>query len=116
MTVRYNIIIYLIGEGFKNILKNKKSTASSLTIMCMVMLVFGAFFIIGENINYIMNNVEEAQAVQVFFENDVTDEEAQEIGEKINKIDKRIDRINRNIHIIAKKNNMKIKRINQHRI
>lgn len=84
--MRYNIISYLIGEGFKNIFKNKKSTASSLAIMCMVMLVFGAFFIIGENINYIMNNVEGAQAVQVFFEKDVTDEEAQKIGEEINKI------------------------------
>lgn len=84
--MRYNIITYLIGEGFKNILKNKKSTASSLAIMCMVMLVFGAFFIIGENINYIMNNIEDAQAIQVFFEDDVTDEEAKSLGEQINKI------------------------------
>ena len=85
--MKYNIVSYLIGEGFKNILKNKKSTASSLSIMCMVMLVFGAFFIIGENINYIMNNVEGAQAVQVNFKDDVTDEEAKVIGEQIKKIE-----------------------------
>ncbi len=84
--MKYNIVSYLIGEGFKNILKNKKSTASSLSIMCMVMLVFGAFFIIGENINYIMNNVEGAQAVQVNFKDDVTDEEAKVVGEQIKKI------------------------------
>ena len=84
--MRYNIITYLIGEGFKNIFKNKKSTASSLAIMCMVMLVFGAFFIIGENINYIMNNIEDAQAIQVFFKDNVTDEEARSLGDQINKI------------------------------
>ena len=84
--MKYNIVSYLIGEGFKNILKNKKSTVSSLIIMCLVMLVFGAFFLIGENINYIMNNVENAQAIQVFFKKDVTDEQAQKAGEIINKI------------------------------
>lgn len=84
--MRYNIIGYQISEGFKNIFKNKKSTASSLVIMCMVMLVFGAFFIIGENINYIMNNVERAQAIEVFLDEDITDEEAKNIGERINKI------------------------------
>ena len=76
MTVKYNIISYLIGEGFKNIIKNKKSTASSLAIMCMVMLVFGAFFIIGENVNYIMNNVEDAQAIEVFLDEDISDEDS----------------------------------------
>ena len=85
--MKYNIISYLIGEGFKNIIKNKKSTASSLAIMCMVMLVFGAFFIIGENVNYIMNNVEDAQAIEVFLDEDITDEDAKKLGEKINKID-----------------------------
>ena len=84
--MKYNIITYLIGEGFKNIFKNKKSTISSLAIMCMVMLVFGAFFIIGENINYIMNNIEDAQAIQVFFKDNVTDEEAKSLGNQINKI------------------------------
>lgn len=84
--MRYSIIGYLVGEGFKNVIKNKKSTASSLAIMCMVMLVFGLFFIIGQNVNYIMNNVESAQAVQVFLKKDVSEEESKNIGEKIKKI------------------------------
>ena len=84
--MKYNIVSYLIGEGFKNILKNKKSTASSLVIMCLVMLVFGAFFLIGENNNYIMSNVENAQAIQVFFKKDVTDDQAKKVGDIINKI------------------------------
>ena len=51
MIVRFNVINYWISEGVKNLFKNKKSTMSSLMIMCATMLVFGLFFVIGENIN-----------------------------------------------------------------
>ena len=60
MIVRFNVINYLIGEGLSNVFKNKKSTMSSLMIMCATMLVFGLFFIIGENINAFVENVAEA--------------------------------------------------------
>ena len=83
MTVRYNIIGYLIGEGFKSLIKNKKSTFSALIIMCLCMLVFGIFFMIGENINHIMDTVQEAQGMQVFIKVDVTNARMTEIGQKI---------------------------------
>ena len=44
MIVRFNVISYLIGEGLSNIFKNKKSTISSLMIMCATMLVFRIVF------------------------------------------------------------------------
>ena len=46
MIVKYSVLGYLIGEGFRNVLKNKKSTAASLMIMCATMFVFGIFFLI----------------------------------------------------------------------
>ena len=49
--MRYSIFGYLIGEGFRNIFKNKKSTMASFIIMCATMFVLGIFFIIGENVN-----------------------------------------------------------------
>ena len=61
MTVKYNSIGYLIGEGFRNVFKNKKSTGASLIIMCMAMLIFGIFFMIGENVNHIMSTVGETR-------------------------------------------------------
>ncbi len=85
--VRYNIISYFIGEGFRNIFKNKKSTVSALTTMCLCMLVFGMFFIISENINNIMNTVEDAQGMTVFFKSSVTGEKVQEYGTKISKLE-----------------------------
>ena len=84
--MKFNIVGYLIGEGIRNTFKNKKSTLSAMLVMCISMLIFGLFFILGENINHIMGNVEDAQAIQVFIEN-VTDEEIETIGEQIKQID-----------------------------
>ena len=87
MTVRYNIMGYLIGEGFKNVLKNKKSTGAALVIMCMAMLMFGLFFILGENINQIMDQVESEQGIQVYLEIGTTEEEEKDIETKIRAIE-----------------------------
>ena len=74
---------YLVGEGFRNTLKNKKSTGAALIIMCMAMLMFGLFFILGENVNYVMNQVEAEQGMQVFLETGVTQEEIDHIRKEI---------------------------------
>ena len=79
MTLKYNIFSYLIGEGFRNVFKNKKSTAASLMIMCATMIIFGIFFIIGENINYFIAEIESAQGIQVYINNDANEDEIKEI-------------------------------------
>ena len=84
--MKYNILGYLIGEGFGNVFKNKKSTGASLMIMCATMIIFGIFLILGENINHFVEEVESAQGIQVFIENDATEEQAEQLGENIRKI------------------------------
>ncbi len=81
--MKYNILSYLIGEGFKNVLKNKKSTGASLMIMCATMIIFGVFFMIGENINHIMSELEMQQGMQVFIKDEVTEKGVTELGDKI---------------------------------
>lgn len=83
MIVRYNVVGYLLGEGFRNVFKNKKSTIASLCIMCATMLIFGFFFCIGENINHILDTIEGAQGISVFIKNDTSEERIKEIGEEI---------------------------------
>ena len=85
--MRYNGFIYLISEGFSNVLKNKKGTMSSLITMICTMFMFGVAFAIGENVNYIMNQVQQEQGIEVFILNDATDEEVTKLGENIKKID-----------------------------
>ena len=87
ITVKFNIVSYIIGEGFGNVFKNKKSTFSAMLVMCISMLVFGVFFMIGENVNHVMKTVESSQEIQVFIKNDATGEEIQEIGEQIKAIE-----------------------------
>jgi cell division transport system permease protein len=87
MIVRYNIIGYLLSEGFKNVLKNKKSTGASLMIMCATMLIFGLFFLIGENVNYIVKEVESEQGMQVFMYKDATEEQIEKLGNELKSLD-----------------------------
>ena len=85
--MRYNVISYLIGEGFGNVLKNKKSTVISITTMCLTMLLFGTFFILGENINHIVKSIEQQQGMQVYIDKTATSEEVSMVEQEIRKID-----------------------------
>lgn len=73
--MRYNGLSYLIGEGFKNIFKNTKSTVISIITMICTMFLFGIFFAIGVNINSILEQVQLKQGMEVFIWDDVTDEQ-----------------------------------------
>ena len=85
--MKYSILGYFIGEGFSNVFKNKKSTGASLMIMCATMIIFGIFLILGENINHFVDEVESEQGISVFVKNEATQEQIEELGEKIRAID-----------------------------
>ncbi len=85
--MKYNIFGYLIGEGFSNVFKNKKSTGASLVIMCATMIIFGVFLILGENINHFVDNLKADQGFSVFIKVDATQEEIDKVGEEIRAID-----------------------------
>ena len=81
--MKYNVIGYFISEGFRNVFKNKKSTFSCLGIMCVTMLMFGAFFAIGKNITHMVENVEDSQAIRVFFVNEASEEDIANLKDDI---------------------------------
>ena len=85
--MRYNGVTYLISEGFSNVFKNKKSTMTSLITMICAMFMFGAAFAIGENVNYIMKQVQQAQGIEVFILNDATDEQINTLETNIKNLD-----------------------------
>ena len=85
--MRYNGFLYLISEGFSNVFKNKKGTMTSLITMICAMFMFGAAFAIGQNVNYIMKQVQQEQGIEVFILNDATDEEVTKLGENIKNLD-----------------------------
>ena len=67
MIVKYNRLGYIIGEGFSNVFKNKKSTMASIIIMCATMIIFGLFLIIGENVNHFVDNLKLQQGFQICY-------------------------------------------------
>lgn len=85
--MKYNILGYLVGEGFSNVFKNKKSTGASLIIMCATMIIFGIFLMLGENINHFVDDIKAEQGFQVFLKTDATEDEIQTAKEKIWSID-----------------------------
>lgn len=85
--MKYNILTYLIGEGFANVFKNKKQAATSFGTMCVIMIFFGICFIVVGNFNHFIKQVESQQGIQAYIVNDATDEETKEIGQKIQELD-----------------------------
>ena len=85
--MKYNRLGYLIGEGFSNVFKNKKSTGASLMIMCATMIIFGIFLILGENINHFVQQVESAQGIQVFIKSEATEQDIEKLEEQIRNVD-----------------------------
>lgn len=85
--MKHSIFGYLLGEGFRNVFHNKKSSGASLAIMCATMLIFGLFFMIIENLNNAVATIESQQGMQVFIKEDTTDAQMTKLGEQIKQID-----------------------------
>ena len=81
--IKYNVLTYLIGEGFSNIFKNKKQAATSFGTMCVIMIFFGICFILVGNFNHFIKQVESEQGIQAYIVNDATDEEIKVLEEQI---------------------------------
>lgn len=81
--MKYNVLTYLIGEGFSNIFKNKKQAATSFGTMCVIMIFFGICFILVGNFNHFIKQVESEQGIQAYIVNDATEEEIKVLEEQI---------------------------------
>ncbi len=84
--MRFNVVSYLIKEGFKSTFKQKKMTGASIIIMCATMFIFGLFFVIGENVNSVITQIESQQGIQIFIDEDATDAEIETLGNQIRAI------------------------------
>lgn len=58
---------------------------ASVATMAACIFMFGLFYIIVTNFSATVHSIEEGVSVTVFFENDATDVQIRDIGEKINK-------------------------------
>ena len=85
--MRFTTFIYSIGQGFKNIKRNKMFSLASIATMAALIFLFGLFYAIVANFNHIVKSAEEGVAITVFFKEDTTEEDIKRIGEDLEKRD-----------------------------
>ena len=81
--MRISTVGYVGKQGVKNIWRNKMFSLASIATMSACIFLFGLFFSIIVNFQYIIRTAEEGVAITVFFDEDVTDEQKREIGEQL---------------------------------
>lgn len=85
--MRISTVGYSMKQGVKNIGRNKLFSIASIATMAACIFLFGLFYSIVVNFNYIVEKAEEGVAITVFFEEDATDEQKEEIGEELKNAD-----------------------------
>ena len=81
--MKISTFFYNIGQGFRNIWRNKMFSLASLATMTACIFLFGLFYSIGVNFQQMLHEVEEGVAVTVFFTEGLSDAEIVAIGDKI---------------------------------
>lgn len=83
--MRINTLFYCIWQGFRNIFRNKWFTLASVATISACLFLFGLFYSILTNFQYIVMNAQQGVSVSVFFDEGISDQRMQEIGEMITK-------------------------------
>ncbi|MEJ8788592.1 permease-like cell division protein FtsX [Dorea sp. ICN-14282] len=83
--MRISTVGYSMKQGVKNIGRNKMFSIASVATMAACIFLFGLFYAIVMNFNYIVEKAEEGVAITVFFDDDATESEKEDIGEKLEK-------------------------------
>ena len=85
--MRISTVGYSAKQGVKNIGRNKMFSLASVATMAACIFVFGLFFSIIMNFQYIVHKAEEGVAITVFFNDDATQEQIDNIGAQLKKQD-----------------------------
>lgn len=81
--MRISTLGYVGKQGVKNIWRNKMFSLASIATMSACIFLFGLFFSILVNFQYIIRSAEEGVAITVFFDDDATQEQKDAIGEQL---------------------------------
>lgn len=85
--MRLSSIGYIIKQGFKNIWHNLMFSLASVATMIACIFLFGLFFAVLMNFDSIVKSVEQEVGVTVLFEDGISQEQIDKIGEEIHQFD-----------------------------
>lgn len=83
--MRFSSLIYTIKQGIVNIFRNKWYSLASMATIGACLFMFGIFYSLVANFQYIVKEAQDGVAVTVFFEEGISDERIAEIGSLIEK-------------------------------
>ena len=78
-----SVFFYSVRQGIKSMRKNRMFTLASIGTMAACLFLFGMFYFIVSNFNHMVKEVETSVGVTVFFEEDISQEQIDSIGEAI---------------------------------
>ncbi len=81
--MRISTFFYTIGQGFRNIVRNKWFSLASIATIGACLFLFGLFYAILSNFEHMVKTAEEGISVTVFFQEGTSDTRIAEIGEMI---------------------------------
>ena len=81
--MRINTILYCLKQGIRNIFKNKLFSLASISTMSACIFLFGLFYAIVMNVQYMVQEAETSLCVTVFFEPGTSETRINVIGEEI---------------------------------
>ncbi len=74
---------YGISQGFKNIFRNRTFSLASIGTMAACLFLFGVFYTMLSNIEYMVKNAETNVGITIFFDEGITDEGIEAIRKEI---------------------------------
>ena len=105
--MRLNSLNYMIKEAFKSVFKQRKMSSASIAIMIATMFIFGIFFVLGENINFVMEQVENKQGMRVVIKDDVEETILEGMKSKIQNIEIDGKKVVNTVTFVSKEDAMK---------
>ncbi len=85
--MKFNRGGYLIGEGFRNIGKHGFMSFASVTIIMACLIIMGSVSLLSVNIDALIKDLEDQNEVAAFVDENLSDEEAMALEEKITAVD-----------------------------
>lgn len=78
--MKISTVFYNIGQGFKNIWRNKMFSLASIATMSACIFLFSMFYSLGVNFSSMVKTAEEGVAITVFFDEGITPAQIDQIG------------------------------------
>lgn len=83
--MRVSTVRYTLKQGIKNIIRNKMFSIASIATMAACIFLFGVFFSIVTNFQYIVEKAEEGVAIVILFDEEATDAQVANIKTELEK-------------------------------